>query len=48
VLERTRIERLDGRIEASLIGRDVTVCRKERRPRAYRLVLGDHSEVELP
>lgn len=36
-----------GRIEASLIGRDVHVTRAERVPRAYRLLLGDHSRVQI-
>jgi glucose-1-phosphate thymidylyltransferase len=31
----------------SLIGRNVEVIRSERRPRALRLMLGDHSVVEL-
>ncbi len=48
VLERTEIARVAGRIEGSLIGRDVRLCGVERRPRAYRLVLGDHSEAQLP
>jgi glucose-1-phosphate thymidylyltransferase len=48
VLERTRIERVGRRIEGSLIGRDVTVHGDQGRPRSYRLVLGDHSEVGLP
>ena len=36
------------RIEDSLIGRDVQVTRTTRRPRAKRLILGDHSMVTLP
>jgi len=48
VLERTRIEGLVRRIEGSLIGRDVRLSGAESRPRAYRLVLGDHSEARLP
>jgi glucose-1-phosphate thymidylyltransferase len=36
------------RIEDSLIGREVEVGISERKPRAYRLMLGDHSHVELP
>jgi glucose-1-phosphate thymidylyltransferase len=48
ILERTRIEGPCGRIEGSLIGRDAVIRHKETRPRAYRLVVGDHSEVELP
>jgi glucose-1-phosphate thymidylyltransferase len=35
------------RIEASLIGRDVEVSPAARVPRAHRLVLGDHSKVQI-
>lgn len=48
VLERTEIESVPRRIEGSLIGRDVRLSGAESRPRAYRLILGDHSEARLP
>lgn len=48
VLERTQIESVQHRIEGSLIGRDVRLTGAAMRPRAYRLVLGDHSEAALP
>jgi glucose-1-phosphate thymidylyltransferase len=48
VLERTEIAGVPGRIEGSLIGRDVRLRGADGRPRAYRLVLGDHSEAQLP
>ena len=48
VLERTRIEGVQDRIEGSLIGRDVRLTGRAQRPRAYRLMLGDHSEANLP
>jgi glucose-1-phosphate thymidylyltransferase len=35
------------RVEASLLGRQVRVSRGARRPSAHRLLLGDHSDVEL-
>jgi glucose-1-phosphate thymidylyltransferase len=35
------------RIEASLLGREVRVTRGARRPSAHRLLLGDHSDVQL-
>jgi glucose-1-phosphate thymidylyltransferase len=35
------------RIEASLIGREVTVGPAGTAPRAHRLVLGDHSQIEI-
>ena len=46
VLTRSRIVDVP-RITDSLIGRDVEVTRSDRRPRALRLMLGDHSVVEL-
>jgi glucose-1-phosphate thymidylyltransferase len=48
VLERTAIEGVPGRIEGSLIGRDVRLGGAHGRPRSYRLILGDHSEANLP
>jgi glucose-1-phosphate thymidylyltransferase len=48
VLERTSIVGVPGRIEGSLIGRDVQLAGAATRPRSYRLVLGDHSEAQLP
>ncbi|MFD2356352.1 sugar phosphate nucleotidyltransferase [Nonomuraea ferruginea] len=36
-----------GRIEQSLIGHDVEVTRAPDTPRAHRLVLGDHSKVQI-
>ncbi|MGH9121735.1 MAG: glucose-1-phosphate thymidylyltransferase [Acidimicrobiales bacterium] len=57
VLERAEIEHsvvLDdsclvacGRIEDSLLGRHVSVTRSDRRPRATRLMVGDHCQVDL-
>jgi glucose-1-phosphate thymidylyltransferase len=48
VLERSRIEGPGSRIHESLIGRDVEVTGNSDKPRAYRLVLGDHSRVQAP
>ena len=36
------------KLEDSLIGRSVRIARSQRRPQAYKLMLGDHSQVELP
>lgn len=47
VLENTQIVNAGGRIDASLIGREVRVQRSGKRPKAYTLMLGDHSQVEL-
>ncbi len=46
VLQRSSIVDVP-RLTDSLIGRDVEVSRSDRRPRALRLMLGDHSVVEL-
>jgi glucose-1-phosphate thymidylyltransferase len=35
------------RIEGSLLGRDVVLQKTQRRPAAHRLMLGDHSHVEI-
>ncbi|MHB8571771.1 MAG: glucose-1-phosphate thymidylyltransferase [Candidatus Dormibacteria bacterium] len=47
VLENTTVEGITDKIEGSLIGKEVRVARGVRRPVAIRLMLGDHSEVEL-
>ncbi|MEV4898741.1 glucose-1-phosphate thymidylyltransferase, partial [Nonomuraea sp. NPDC055795] len=46
VLPRASIEGV-RRIEASLIGHDVQVTPAPNTPRAHRLVLGDHSKVQI-
>jgi glucose-1-phosphate thymidylyltransferase len=46
VLRGARIQGV-RRIEASLIGQDVVVTRSSRAPNAHRMVLGDHSEVQI-
>jgi glucose-1-phosphate thymidylyltransferase len=46
VLERSRIVGIAG-VADSLIGRDVELTRTGKRPRALRLMLGDHSKVDL-
>lgn len=47
VLENSTIANVDGRIEASLIGKNVKICRTHRKPAAYRFMLGDNSEVGI-
>jgi len=46
ILENSVIEGV-CRLEDSLIGKEVKVCRAEKKPKAYRLMLGDHSQVEV-
>ena len=38
---------LGGRIESSLLGRNVTIGRDERQPRAFRFLVGDNSEIGI-
>jgi glucose-1-phosphate thymidylyltransferase len=38
---------LAGRMESSLLGRNVVVGRDQRQPRAYRFLVGDNSEVGI-
>ncbi len=45
VLEYSRITDIEHRIEDSLIGRYAEVKRSPAKPRAYKLLLGDHSKV---
>jgi glucose-1-phosphate thymidylyltransferase len=47
VLEGSTIAHVDGRIEASLIGKNVKIGRTQKKPVAYRFVLGDNSEVGI-
>ena len=47
VLDRSYLHAIAGRIESSLIGRDVVVTARDSRPSAHRLMLGDSSRVEL-
>jgi glucose-1-phosphate thymidylyltransferase len=48
VLENSRIDDIGGRIEDSLIGKNVTVTRGDQKPHALRLMLGDNSFVSVP
>jgi glucose-1-phosphate thymidylyltransferase len=48
LLEGSVVRDLAGRMESSLLGRNVTVCRDKRQPRAYRFMVGDNSEVAIP
>jgi glucose-1-phosphate thymidylyltransferase len=47
VLEGSSIQDLNGRIEASLIGKNVAVARGPELPRAYRFVVGDNAEIAI-
>ena len=47
VLDHSELSGIPGRIESSLIGRDVVVTASAARPSAHRLMLGDSSRLEL-
>jgi glucose-1-phosphate thymidylyltransferase len=47
VLSASELRDLEGRVEASLIGRNVTIRRSPTLPRAYRFVVGDNAEIAL-
>ena len=47
VLAGSEVRDLQGRVEASLIGRGVKISRTEALPRVYRFVVGDNSEITL-
>ena len=45
LLAGSSISRLAGRIESSLLGRNVTIARGSGQPRAYRFLVGDNSDI---
>ena len=47
VLERCTIEDIPVRIEASLIGKEARIQRSQRKPSAYRFMVGDSSAVDV-
>jgi glucose-1-phosphate thymidylyltransferase len=47
VMEDSRISDLGGRMEASLIGRNVSLRRNHALPKAYRFVVGEDSEIQI-
>jgi glucose-1-phosphate thymidylyltransferase len=47
LLEGSSVRGLDGRMESSLLGRDVHISRSTRQPRAYRFMVGDSSEIDI-
>jgi glucose-1-phosphate thymidylyltransferase len=47
VLENSSLSHVEGRIEASLIGKNVKIGRTHRKPVAYRFMVGDNSEVGI-
>ena len=48
LLAGAKVRHLEGRMESSLLGRNVTISRDEgRQPRAYRFMVGDNSEIGI-
>jgi glucose-1-phosphate thymidylyltransferase len=47
LLEGSSVRGLDGRMESSLLGRNVSIGRDDRQPRAYRFMVGDNSEIGI-
>jgi glucose-1-phosphate thymidylyltransferase len=47
LLEGSQVQGLNGRIESSLLGRNVRVGRSVGQPRAFRLMVGDNSEIGI-
>ena len=47
LLAGSEVRDLDGRMESSLLGRNVRIGRGNRQPRAYRFMVGDNSEIGI-
>ena len=47
LLEGSSVRGLDGRMESSLLGRNVAIGRSTGQPRAFRFMVGDNSEIGI-
>jgi glucose-1-phosphate thymidylyltransferase len=47
LLEGSTVHDLEGRMESSLLGRNVRIGRDRQQPRAYRFLVGDNSEIGI-
>jgi len=47
VLESAQVLGIGSRIEGSLVGRNVRLVRSDLRPKAYKFMVGDNSEIQL-
>ena len=47
LLAGSSVRNLEGRMESSLLGRNVTISRGVRQPKAYRFMVGDNSEIGI-
>ena len=48
LLANASVHELDGRMESSLLGRNVKVSRDVGQPRAFRFMVGDNCEIAIP
>jgi glucose-1-phosphate thymidylyltransferase len=48
VLAGSRIESLPARMEASLLGKDVSLTRSDGVPKTMQFLVGDHAEISIP
>jgi len=48
VLEDSTIEHLGRRMQGSLVGKNARIAQGPARPRAYRFLVGDNSEIQVP
>ena len=47
LLEASSVRGLAGRMESSLLGKNVAISRDQRQPRAFRFMVGDNSEISI-
>jgi glucose-1-phosphate thymidylyltransferase len=47
LLEGSEVRGLDGRMESSLLGRNVKIGRSSGQPRSFKFMVGDNSEIEI-
>ena len=47
LLAGSSVRNLEGRMESSLLGRNVTISRGVRQPKAYRFMVGENSEIGI-
>jgi len=47
VLTKARIQDVPGRVESSIIGKEVRIKKRDGKPKVHTFVLGDHSKVEI-
>jgi len=48
LLSGSSVTDLDARMEASLLGRNVTLCRGASLPKTLRMIVGDNAEIKIP